>query len=198
MTLCPTYTYLTSTGTGSNAGLPGERPMPNCLSRGMALKTDLCLNCTGWARRHRTPSIVPAITKHKFPDYSSHGCTLLDTVATQLLYIVVCVMVCKLKFILSVCVCGVCMRARVCMLDPVPQSQSEIFSSNVSIFMYTVLIDSPDTVVRLKSSSMLCFLQSCTFFFILLDSRFLSEKRTHHVNLSSLSSAISMSIFVLL
>jgi len=125
--------------------------MPDCLSRGMALKTDLCLNCTGWARRHRTPSIVPAITKHKFPDCSSHGCTLLDTVATQLLYIVV-------------CVCVVCMRAHVCMLDPVLQSQAEIFSSNVSIFMYTVLIDSPDTVVRLKSSSMLCFLQSCTFF----------------------------------
>ena len=41
---------------------------------------------------------------------------------------------------------------RVCMLGPVLQSQAVIFSTNMSVFMYTVLIDRPETVVGLKSS----------------------------------------------
>jgi len=83
----------------------------------------------------------------KFPHYSSHGCTPLDAVATQLLYIVECVVVCKLKLILCVCA-----RTRACMLGLVLQSQAEIFSTSMSVFMYTVLIVSPETVVSLKSS----------------------------------------------
>ena len=43
-----------------------------------------------------------------------------------------------------VCICAC--------LGPVLQSRAEIFSTNMSVFMYTVLIDRPETVVGLKSS----------------------------------------------
>jgi len=46
-------------------------------------------------------------------------------------------------------VCVVCICA---CLGPVLQSRAEIFSTNMSVFMYTVLIDRPETVVGLKSS----------------------------------------------
>jgi len=60
----------------------------------------------------------------KFPDYSSDGYTPLDTIATWLLYIVECVVVCKLILIFSVCAC---------VLGLVLQSQAEILRKVIPV-----------------------------------------------------------------
>jgi hypothetical protein len=92
----------------------------------------------------------------------------------------------------------------VCMCVPglVLQSQQR-FSTNMSVFMYTVLIVSPGTVVSLKSSihvlHLFMFSASMCFYFDTLSFTFSLRKEDAPCKLVfSISSAFSISIFVLL